>query len=115
MRNSYVQSAVELLKTYVFTTAVLAIFVLIMAFPHYPESMSQWVWFLLLVTPVTCAILFVGYLLLNNKATRAVERATERKQFSFLRIGYGIVFLPLVFGGLYFLARAAEALFKAFF
>ena len=80
----------------------------------YPKSITQWAWYLLLVAPVSLAILFVGDFVSSNKVTRAVERKTERKSFSFLRVGYGLSLMALVMCGCFGLVWVFGIISKVF-
>ena len=70
---------------------------LIFAFPHYPKTLVGWAAFFLLALPVTLVGEVVGEGLWRNRVAQVVERRTEGKSFSWLRIAYGFVTMLALF------------------
>ena len=85
------------LAIYVALSAIAAIVSLVASFPNYPHSMSAWLWLFLLALPVQCLLEFLASLIWNNKASRAIELKTAEKPFSWVRIGYGLLFFSVFF------------------
>ena len=89
------------LAIYVALSVIAAIVSLVASFPNYPHSTSAWLWLLLLALPVQCLLEFLGSLIWNNKASRAIEFKTAEKRFSWVRIGYGLLCFSVFFGVLF--------------
>jgi hypothetical protein len=60
------------------------------SFPDLPSSPKQWLWLFLLALPLQLAAELTGQILWNNRVARRVERQTQDKSLSLLRIGYGL-------------------------
>lgn len=97
--------ALRFFAAYVLVSAVLGGLALLQSFPARPTSWVGWLLLFTLVVPVTIAAEFVGELLLRNPFTRAVDRRTKDKSFSWLRVLVGLVIMLVVVAAVFGLGR----------
>ncbi len=70
---------------------------LIYSFPEHPKTWRGWTALFGFALPVVLAGEYIGQVLLErNPASRAIERYTKGKSFSWLRIGYFLLLLLIV-------------------
>lgn len=95
--NQYMKRVIKFIGQYI-TISLLAGAVLLMySFPEHPKTWRGWTALFGFALPVVVAGEFIGQLLLErNPASRAIERHTKGKSFSWLRIGYFLLLLLIV-------------------
>ncbi len=86
-----VKRVFQFLAAYVLASLVLGAVLVLQSYPSAPQSVVQWGVLFVLAIPLTLLGEAIGELLFRNSLTRAVDKATERKTFSWLRIGYMLV------------------------
>ena len=82
------KSVLRFVAIYFALSAALGAVVLVSSFPARPSSWLGWLGLFVLVIPLTLAGEVVGQSLHRNQIARAVERRTQSKRFSWLRLGY---------------------------
>ena len=82
------KSVLRFVAIYFLLSAVLGAVALVSSFPAWPSSWLGWLGLFALVVPLTLAGELVGESLHRNQIARAVERRTQSKRFSWLRLGY---------------------------
>jgi hypothetical protein len=87
---------VQFLTVYLVASLVLSGLMLLQAYPQRPQSPTGWIVLLTLALPITLVGEAVGELLFRNRLSRTVERVTENRSFSWVRIGYVLVLALLV-------------------
>jgi hypothetical protein len=85
---------------YLMLSAAAVLVWLLWSYPNYPKSLPGWLWLFGLALPIQTAFEFIGELLWNNKATRAIELKTANQSFSWIRIGYRLFGSLLIIGGI---------------
>lgn len=65
-----------------------------------PDTLTKWLWLLVLAVPVHVAGELIGHVLSNNRAARFVEQKTEGKRLSLLRMLYAFLVILLSCGAI---------------
>lgn len=81
----------QFLAAYVLASLVLGGILVLQSYPSKPQSLLQWGVVCALAIPLTLLGDAIGELLFRNRLTRAVDKATEGRNFSWLRLGYMLV------------------------
>jgi hypothetical protein len=82
-----------------FAFSVLATLVMLISiFPNYPKTLIGWVWVFAIALPVVIVFDLLGWVVWNNRLAQSIEAQSSSQKFSWLRIGYGLVAMLLVFG-----------------
>jgi len=93
------QAVLKFIGGYLVLSTAAALVWLLWSFPNYPKSFSGWLWLFGLALPLQIVLEFIGELLWNNKATRAIELKTADHAFSWVRIAYGLFFIVVIISG----------------
>jgi hypothetical protein len=91
---------------YLLVAGAAAVLLLIPLWPWRPSSTQGWALYALLALPIVIAGEWIGDRVLDNRLSRAVDRATRQHQFSWFRIAYLLVLTLALIG----LALAVAAL-----
>ena len=82
---------------YVLVSLLLGAGLLITFFPEHPSSVAGWIGVFALAVPITLVGEFVGQLLfVRNPLSRAVDRRTRHKTFSWARVLFGLLLVVAV-------------------
>jgi len=82
------KSLLRFLCLYLAINAIAATALLITLWPYRPQSSRGWILLFVIALPVTAIGEWLGESLLKNRMSLAVERATQRSDFSWIRITY---------------------------
>lgn len=83
---------------YLGLSAVFVVLWLIAFYPKYPKTISGWLLLFALVLPVEIASGYIFELLWKNRVSHYVELKTSQKEFSWLRVGYGLLHFGVIIG-----------------
>jgi hypothetical protein len=103
MRNnlgivSFVQGAFRFVLLYFAFSVVATLGMLITSFPNYPKTLLGWVWMFVIALPVVIVFELLGWVVWNNRLAQSIETRSSDREFSWLRISYGLVAMLCVFG-----------------
>jgi hypothetical protein len=84
---------------YLLVAGAAALLLLIPLWPWRSSSPQGWALYAILALPIMIAGEWIGDKVLHNRLSRAVDRATRQRQFSWFRIGY-LIALTLALIGL---------------
>ena len=98
--------AVQVLAAYLVVSIMLSGLMLLQSYPTRPQSLTGWIVLFALALPLTILGEAVGEFLLRNRLSRAVERATQKRSFSWLRIGYVLILALFVIAASWVVSQA---------
>ena len=105
VRAQSMKRALRFSAVYVFLSAVLCCLALLQSFPARPTSWGSSLLLFALVVPVTIVGEAMGEILFRNPLTRAVERRTKDKSFSWLRILASLALMLALLAAVFGLSR----------
>lgn len=91
----------KFIATYVLISVAIGLVWLATSYPDIPSTPQGYLWILGLALPLQIAAEFAGSVLWNNRLARSVEQRTAGREFSMLRICYGLLHFALVAGLLF--------------
>lgn len=80
---------------YLMFSVIASITLLIGSFPYHPGSPGGWLLLFLAGLPVTFAGEWISERVWHNPVARRIEKWSEGKAFSWLRLGYALVVMPV--------------------
>ncbi|HEY4771433.1 MAG TPA: hypothetical protein VIH50_00235 [Steroidobacteraceae bacterium] len=84
------------LGIYLTINAIAAVGLLLTLWPYRAASSSGWILLFVIALPVTALGEWLGESFLKNRMSLAVERATQRSNFSWIRIAYVLAMALIV-------------------
>lgn len=96
---------IKLFLLYIGMSFVAALGWLILSYPNIPSTPSEWGILFLVALPLTIVFELIGERANKNPINNAIETRTRKKEFSWLRILYGVfeilVVLAIIWTGFY--------------